>query len=159
MSKEQIDQLIREEDKVIFISAEGEKIEMPNLTQLVQWYKEYRSEEIGERIKGILSREIGDLLIAEVMIDMTNEKTLERLRTGEISKTLKHVETYNIILDSHMGQAKEQFERLKQEGQVTGNIEDCFFAQFPYGMVIMREKFGEYKNTVYDKTDLEKIIA
>lgn len=159
MIKEKIDKLIVEDTRVVFVNTEGKRVEMPNLTQLAVWYNEYKDSEIGERIKSILSREIGDLLIAEVMIDMTNEKTLERLRTGEISKTLGHVETYNIILDSHIEQAKIAFEGLKQEGEVTGNFEDCFFAQFPYGMVIMREKFRQYTNTVYDKTDIEKIIA
>lgn len=159
MTNEKIDRLVIEEGKVVFINVQGTVIEMPNLTQLVVWYKEYQGSEIGERIKEILSREIGDLLIAEVMIDMTNEKTLDRLRTGEISKTLRHVETYNIILDSHIEQAKAQFEELAKQQEVTGNFEDCFFAQFPYGMVIMREMFSVYTNTVYSKADIENLIA
>lgn len=159
MVNEKIDRLVIEKNKVIFINAEGVRIDMPNLTGLVGWYKEHKDSEIGERIKGILGLEIGDLLIAEVMIDMTNETTLERLRSGEISKNLGHVNTYNIILDSHMNQAREQFEKLASTDQAIGKFEDCFFAQFPYGMVIIREMFKEYRNTRYSKVDIEELIA
>lgn len=159
MSEERLDSLVLEGELVYFISAAGQKIEMPNLTKLVEWYKTNKGNEIGERIKEILGRTIGDLLIAEVMIDMTNEKTMDRLRTGEISKTLGHVGTYNIILDSHMDQARAQFEGLLRDGKISGQFEDCLFAQFPYGMVILREKFEDYRNTQYCKKDIEELIA
>ena len=158
MIREELDRLVIEDRKVVFINAAGKKVEMPNLTQLTKWYKEHEDAEIRERIRGILDREIGDLLISEVMIDMTNEKTLDRLRTGEISKTLRHVQTYNIILDSHMEEAREEFEEKLARGETTGQFEDCFFAKFPYGMVIMRDMFKGYRNTNYDKSDLEQLI-
>lgn len=158
MKGKELDRLVLEENQVVFINAVGKRVDMPNLSQLTKWYKEQEDAEIKERIKGILEREIGDLLIAEVMIDMTNEKTLERLRTGEISKTLGHVQTYNIILDSHIEEARAEFEEKLAKGETSGQFEDCFFAQFPYGMVIMRDMFKGFRNTNYDKSDLEQLI-
>lgn len=144
-----MDKILLEDGQVVFISAVGNKVNLPNLTKLVAWCEEEKDSEIGVRIKQILEGSIEQLLISEVMIDMNSEKTRERLCSGEISKTMGHVDTYSIILDSHMAVARKQFEEELKNNAVTGNFEDCFFAQFPYGMVIVKELFKDYKNTNY----------
>ncbi|MGL5675957.1 MAG: hypothetical protein ACRDDX_06070 [Cellulosilyticaceae bacterium] len=136
-----IDQLILKENNVVFQNAAGEEMQMPNLTALVKRYQE-DSAEVKERIREILQNDMGTLLVVEIMMDMTNETTLKRLETGEISKTMKHVNTYYVILDSQMDQARQKYEELGKEGA----LEQIFFAQFPYGMVIEREKFLEFQN-------------
>lgn len=77
MTRKNIDRLVIEDDRVLFISVQGKRIDMPNLTTLVEWYKKYK---------------------------------------------------------------------------------DCFFSQFPYGMVIMRDMFKPYRNTEYSKSDIEQLI-
>ena len=99
------------------------------------------NEVIFEKANGeIFNHEIGSLLICEIMIDMQNSTTLNRLETGEISKTMRHVSTYNIILESHLEKAKEQFEALRAQGEVEGTFEEAVFATFPYGIVIERDR-------------------
>lgn len=137
-----IDQLILKENNVVFQNAAGEEMQMPNLTALVKRYQEEGSAEVKERIREILQNDMGTLLVVEIMMDMNNETTLKRLETGEISKTMKHVNTYYVILDSQMGQARQKYKELGKEG----TLEQIFFAQFPYGMVIEREKFLEFQN-------------
>ena len=97
MSK-QLDALRVVNNEVIFEKANGEKMVMPNLTALLKLYNETSDEAIKERARKIFNHEIGSLLICEIMIDMQNSTTLNRLETGEISKTMRHVSTYNIIL-------------------------------------------------------------
>lgn len=144
-----LDQLTIEEGRVIFTKATGESMDMPNLTQIVKLYEAHKEDEIGARAKEVLDRGIGALLITEVMMDMTNDKTNERFENGEISKTMRHVNTYNIVLESHLEQAVAGFE---------GDFETCKFAEFPYGIVIEREKYPTYKNTTYCIDDIRKVI-
>lgn len=147
----QLDTLRVVNQEVIFEKANGEKITMPNLTALLNLYDETNDIAIKERIQEILSQEIGSLLICEIMIDMQNSKTLNRLETGEISKTMGHVATYNVILESHLEQAKQQFELLKTQGEVEGLFEDIIFAILPYGIIIERNRFPQFTNTEYVK--------
>ena len=149
MSK-QLDALRVVNNEVIFEKANGEKMVMPNLTALLKLYNE-TSDAIKERAREIFNHEIGSLLICEIMIDMQNSTTLNRLETGEISKTMRHVSTYNIILESHLEKAKEQFEALRAQGEVEGTFEEAVFATFPYGIVIERVKFPQFTNTEYVK--------
>lgn len=144
-----MDQLKSINNEIVFIKANGEQLAMPNLTALVKLYHKTQCEEIKTRIVEILNQEIGALLVCEIMIDMQNDTTMKRLETGEISKTMRHVGTYNIILESHLDKAKMAFQALKESGEVEGDFEACVFATFPYGMVIEREKFPQYKNTDY----------
>ena len=141
MSK-QLDALRVVNNEVIFEKANGEKMVMPNLTALLKLYNETSDEAIKERAREIFNHEIGSLLICEIMID---------LETGEISKTMRHVSTYNIILESHLEKAKEQFEALRAQGEVEGTFEEAVFATFPYGIVIERVKFPQFTNTEYVK--------
>lgn len=150
MSK-QLDALRVVNNEVIFEKANGEKMVMPNLTALLKLYNETSDEAIKERAREIFNHEIGSLLICEIMIDMQNSTTLNRLETGEISKTMRHVGTYNIILESHLEKAKEQFEALKAQDKVEGTFEEVVFATFPYGIVIERIKFPQFTNTEYVK--------
>lgn len=144
-----LDTLTLENGQVIFTKTSGERLQMPNLTKMVAMYEKQKDNEVGERLKDILARGIGTLLIAEVMVDMTNETTLKRFENGEISKTMKHVNTYNLVLESHLEQAQEGFE---------GDFNTCVFAEFPYGIVIEREKYPSYKNTDYSVEAIRKII-
>ena len=135
------------EDREIFLKdAKGKKIFMPNLTALVKMYDETADKAIQKRIESIFDEEVGSLMIAEVMIDMSNEKTLERLRTGEISKTMRHVHTYNMILESHLDEAKALFEQRVKEGVLKGSFDSICFAPFTQGIVIERKNFPEYEN-------------
>lgn len=147
----QLDTLKCIDHEVIFTKADGEQIKMPNLTALIKLYHEAESDEMKIRIEEILNQGIGSLLICEIMIDMQNETTLKRLETGEISKTMRHVGTYNIILESHIEKAKAQFEELKAKGEVAGTFEAIQFSVLPYGIVIEREKFPQYDNVEYVK--------
>lgn len=147
----QLDTLKCMDNEVIFIKADGEQIKMPNLTALIKLYHEADSDEMKARIEEILNQGIGSLLICEIMIDMQNETTLKRLETGEISKTMRHVGTYNIILESHIEKAKAQFEDLKAKGEVEETFEAIQFSVLPYGVVIEREKFPQYDNIEYVK--------
>ena len=145
-----IDCLLVQDHNVVFRNAAGVETAMPNLSKLVALYDETTDEAVKARIKEILSEPFGKLLVVEIMMDMTNERTLERLQTGEISKTMRHVHTYNVILDSHRDEARDAFEKAKAEGQVEGEFEATFFAPFPYGMVIEEAKFPNYQNTRYE---------
>lgn len=150
MSK-QLDALKVVNNEVIFEKASGEQMAMPNLTALLKLYNETNDEAIKARAREIFDHEISSLLICEIMIDMQNSTTLNRLETGEISKTMRHVGTYTIILDSHLEKAKAQFEALKAQGSVEGTFEEAVFATFPYGTVIERVKFPQFTNTEYVK--------
>ena len=69
----------------------------------------------------------------------------------KLTEQCKHVSTYNIILESHLEKAKEQFEALRAQGEVEGTFEEAVFATFPYGIVIERVKFPQFTNTEYVK--------
>lgn len=140
---EQQDTLYVRNQDIIFRSAGGKEIPMPNLTELLRMYNETTDEVIKDRIQAILNEPIGRLCVVEIMVDMTNKKTLERLRTGEICKTMGHVSTYNVILDSNIAEAKEIF----RQGDFVGEFEAICFAQFPYGMVVEESKFPNFENT------------
>lgn len=146
---QQLDALLVENGVVVFMKASGERLEMPNLTQIVALYEKQKGTDVGHYAKEILSRGIGTLLITEVMVDMTNETTLNRFQNGDITKTMRHLNTYNIVLESHLDMAKEQFE---------GDFNTCIFAEFPYGVVIEREKYPTYKNTKCSIDAIRKII-
>ena len=143
----QLDTLKYTQDEVIFEKANGEVLKLANLTALSKLYKETEDIEIKERIKEILDHDIARLLLADIMIDMQNDRVKERLQTGDISKNMQHVETYNIILDSQKEKAKALFNTLVEKGELEGKFEECIFAEFPYGIVIEREKFPQYENT------------
>lgn len=140
-----VDQLIIKDGQVVFQNVKGEEVAMPNLTKLVDMYNATSCEEIKGRLVEILESDLGKLLVAEIMVDMTNETTLKRIETGEISKTMGHVGNYYVVLDSHMDQAKAQYEASEKEG----SFESIYFAQFPFGMVIEKAKFPEYANENY----------
>lgn len=146
-------------EKCFLEKADGSCVDMPNLTDLVAWYKKYKTTEIGQRIKEILSLEFGELLVVEIMVNMAHEKTLERLKDGEIKRNLSHVKNYYIILDSQIEDAKQEFALEKAKGRIKGNFEDAFFAHFPSGMVIMRERFPSYLNKHYDRSDLDNLLS
>ncbi|MEF9958612.1 MAG: hypothetical protein RR090_03895 [Niameybacter sp.] len=145
----QLDTLKYINDEVIFVKASGETLQMPNLTALLKLYNQTEDEALKERIQDILNHDIASLLIAEIMIDMQNDRVQERLQTGEISKNMHHVGTYNIILESHLEQAKALFEELVLKGKLIGNFEEVLFAKFPCGIVIEHVKFPQYVNTEY----------
>ena len=145
----QLDTLKYTPNGVIFEKANGEVLTLANLTGLLKLYNETEDTDLKERIKEILSMDIGSLLLADIMIDMQNDKVKERLQTGEISKNMKHVGTYNIILESHKERAKALFNTLVDKGELEGTWEECIFAEFPCGIVIERIKFPQYENVDY----------
>ena len=93
--------------------------------------------------------DIASLLLADIMIDMQNDRVKERLQTGEISKNMKHVGTYNVILESHKEKAEALFNTLVDKGELEGTLEECIFGEFPCGIIIERIKFPQYENTDY----------
>nr|WP_307991672.1 hypothetical protein [uncultured Niameybacter sp.] len=145
----QLDTLKYTQEGVIFEKTNGEVLRLANLTGLVKLYNETEDIALRERIKEILSVDIASLLLADIMIDMQNDRVKERLQTGEISKNMKHVGTYNVILESHKEKAEALFNTLVDKGEVEGTFEDCIFAKFPCGIVIERIKFPQYENTDY----------
>lgn len=158
MTNKSLDRLTIKDNQVYFINIEGKEVSMPNLTALLEWYNMHKGTEIGDRIKAILSCDLEALCIAEIMIDMSSEVTKERLRTGDIAKNLKHVANYSVILDSHLQEAKEQFEKLVQEGKIEGIFEQCVFTHSPFGTLIMKEYYKAYKNTRYCKKAIEAVL-
>ncbi|MDA3730383.1 hypothetical protein PBV87_02540 [Niameybacter massiliensis] len=145
----QLDTLKYTNDEVIFVKANGEELKMPNLTALTKLYYRTDDADLKERIKAILEHDIASLLIAEIMIDMQNDRVQERLQTGEISKNMGHVGTYNIILESHREQAEILFNELVAKGELSGTFEEVLFATFPCGLVVERAKFPQYENKEY----------
>lgn len=144
-----VDGLYVKEGKIVFRNVAGQEVDMPNLTKLVEIYHESHDTELKERVKNILEQPFGKLFIVETMVDMTNETTLNRLASGEISKNMKHVQTYNLILDSHIEKARVFYAQKVEEGTLEGILEDVYFAPFPYGMVIEESKFPGYANDEY----------
>lgn len=145
----QLDTLKYTQEGVIFEKANGEVLKLANLTGLLKLYNETDDRALKERIKEILSVDIASLLLADIMIDMQNDRVKERLQTGEISKNMKHVGTYNVILDSHKEKAEALFNTLVDKGELEGTLEECIFGEFSCGIIIERIKFPQYENTDY----------
>lgn len=152
MSVQFIDQLILKDEKLQFKDAFGELYDLPNLTTLLHQYHHTTDLAIKERLYDILNHDLGTLLVVEIMIDATHEVTQKRLETGEISKNMKHVQDYYVILKSHYALAQSQFEQLHMSDGLS--FETCHFALFPYGLVIKRSDFSEYQNAYTDLSDL-----
>ena len=131
MSNSFTDQLILKDDKLKFKDAFGQIYDLPNLTTLLNQYHHTTDPVIKQRLYDILNHDLGTLLVVEIMIDATHEVTQKRLETGEISKNMKHVHDYYVILKSHYALAKSQFEQLHDLDELS--FETCHFAIFPYG--------------------------
>lgn len=147
-----------EDQKVILQTIYGESHYLPNLTTLVTIYHQHQNDIIGERIKEMLAHDIGTLLVIEIMIDATHPVTMSRLESGEISKNIKHVNDYYVILTSNIECAKANYKALASQGLLTGKFEDCCFNEMPFGMVIVREKFPQFTNEHYDQSAFENLF-
>ena len=152
--KKYMDQLIYDNKRLYYLDAFDVRYELPNLTHLIDFYHTTQSEAIKARILEMLSHDLGTLLVIEIMIDPTHEVTIKRLETGEISKNMKHVMDYYVILKSHYALAKKQYFSKYEED----SFETCHFASFPFGQVIMRSKFESYSNLYSDTTILKNIL-
>lgn len=151
---EQLDQLIYKDEQLYFKDIFCEEYALPNLTNFVKLYHETQNQTIQSHIGEILSHDLGTLLVVEIMIDPTHEITLKRLETGEISKNMKHVMDYYVILKSHYALAKKQY--LSEHKK--GCFETCHFIALPFGQVIMRSKFETYYNLYSDTAILKNIL-
>ena len=158
MHTSNINRLIIEKDLLIFENSQGMHIPMPNLTALLSLYKNNVHTPLGARIKDILQRDLGSLLIVETMLDMSHEITLNRLETGEISKNMKHVNDYYVILESEYEAAQALFNKQVEEGLLKGRFEECHFAHFPVGLVIKRENFPTYYNQNADTSIINSLL-
>lgn len=154
-----LDTLLVKDHTVILHTALHEEITLPNLTTLLNLYEAHKNTEVGDRIKAMLQRGIGTLLVIEIMIDASHPVTLERLKSGEISKNMKHVNDYNVILNSHLEEARHQFNEEASKGLVQGSFEDCCFNTMPLGTVILRSQFPHYKNTRYNKEAIDALLT
>lgn len=156
MQTQPIDQLILNDHQLCFKDVFGETYDLPNLTTLLNLYLTTSHLEIKKRLFDILNHDLGTLLVVEIMIDATHEVTQKRLETGEISKNMKHVHDYYVIPKSHYALAKSQYEA--QATQEHLNFETCHFAFFPYGQVILRQQFPDYKNVYTDTSVLQACL-
>lgn len=154
-----LDTLLVKDHTVILRTALDEELTLPNLTTLLNLYQTHKGTEVGDRIKSMLQRDIGTLLVIEIMIDASHPVTLERLKSGEISKNMKHVNDYNVILNSHLEEAYKQFNEESSKGLVQGTFEDCCFNTMPFGTVILRSHFPHYKNTHYNKEAIDTLLV
>lgn len=156
MSIQFTDQLILKDEQLQFKDAFGQIYDLPNLTTLLDLYRKTTDLVIKKRLYDILNHDLGTLLVVEIMIDATHKVTKKRLETGEISKNLKHVHDYYVILKSHYALAKSQFEQLHVSNELT--FENCHFALFPYGLVIKRSSFTDYQNIYTDISTLTNLL-
>lgn len=156
MSIQFMDQLVIKDQNLIFKDAFGTEHALPNLTTLLREYNTTTDLVVKKRLHDILSHDLGSLLVIEIMIDATHEVTKKRLKTGEISKNMKHVHDYYVILKSHYALAKSQFE--KSHPSDSHPFETCHFAMFPYGLVIKRDGFLDYQNRYTDISALTHIL-
>lgn len=148
-----VDQLIIKENKLYLQDAFGITSYLPNLTSLYTLYHQTDDEVIKNNIAPILREELGILLIVEIMIDATHEVTINRLKTGEISKNMKHVHDYYMIPKSHFALAQKQYlEEKAQHSIADAHFADCHFAMFPFGLAIMKSAFPNYTN-LYTSTN------
>nr|WP_302599935.1 hypothetical protein [uncultured Cellulosilyticum sp.] len=152
------DTLLIKNHTVVLHTSLHEEIVLPNLTTLLNLYQTHKNTEVGHRIKAMLQCDIGTLLVIEIMIDASHPVTLERLKSGEISKNMKHVNDYNVILNSHLEDARKQFNEQASKGLVQGTFEDCCFNTMPFGTVILCSRFPHYKNTHYNKEAIDTLI-
>ena len=156
MSIQFIDQIVIKDQNLIFKDTFGTEHALPNLTTLLREYTTTTDLVVKKRLHDILSHDLGSLLVIEIMIDATHEVTKKRLETGEISKNMKHVHDYYVILKSHYALAKSQFENNHPSS--THTFEACHFAMFPYGLVINRSSFLNYQNKYTDISALTQIL-
>lgn len=157
MSIQFMDQLVLKDQNLIFKDAFATEHALPNLTTLLHEYTTTTDLVVKKRLHDILSHDLGSLLVIEIMIDATHEVTKKRLETGEISKNMKHVHDYYVILKSHYALAKSQFENAHPSS--THPFETCHFAMFPYGLVINRSGFLNYQNKYTDISALTHILG
>lgn len=150
--------LLLKDEELVFENTVGTQIPLPHLTKLLELYRENLNTPLGQRIKDILSRDLGSLLIVETMVDPTHEVTLKRLETGEISKNMKHVNDYYVIFDSEYDFAKTLFQQYVATDVLEGSFEDCHFAKFPFGLVIKRDAFPQYCNQHEDISVLQSLL-
>ena len=157
MTAVQVDRLILKDKKLYLKDVFGEEFALPNLTTLLNLYQTTTNQDVKQRIFDILNHDLGTLLVVEIMIDATHEVTLKRLETGEISKNMKHVHDYYVILRSHYALAKKAYEDTPHAKEAS--FESCHFALFPYGQVILRSGYPEYMNSYTDISILQEILA
>lgn len=150
--------LLLKDEILVFENTVGTQIPLPHLTRFLELYRENLHTPLEQRIKDMLSRDLGSLLIVETMIDPNHEVTLKRLETGEISKNMKHVNDYYVIFDSEYDRAKTLFEQYVSNGILQGAFEDCHFSQFPFGLVIKRAAFPQYYNEQEDISILQTLL-
>lgn len=153
-----LDTLLLRNNTLVLHTIAHEEIELPNLTKLINLYQTSKHSEVGHRIKEMLQNDIGTLLVIEIMIDATHPVTLERLKSGEISKNMKHVHDYYVILNSQLDDAKNYFNEDAANGLVQGTFEACCFNTMPFGTVILRSSFPSYKNTNYNKEAIDNLL-
>lgn len=153
-----LDTLLIKNQQVILQTTTHQEIYLPNLTTLVELYDTHKNTVMGNRIKEMLNHDIGTLLVMEIMIDATHPVTIERLKSGEISKNMKHVNDYNVVLTSNIENARIQYAKAVSDGLLTGTFEDCCFNTMSFGIVILRERFPQFKNDHYDKTAFENLF-
>lgn len=147
MQTSTVDQLIIEENKLYFLDAFGIRSFLPNLTSLYTLYQQTDDERIKANILPIFKEDLGTLLVVEIMIDATHAVTMERLRSGEISKNMKHVHDYYIIPKSHFALAQKQYlEEKTLEDSTPAQFSDCHFSMFPFGLAIIKAAFPSYTN-------------
>ncbi|MBU3803696.1 MAG: hypothetical protein H9872_02905 [Candidatus Cellulosilyticum pullistercoris] len=156
MAKQFMDQIIIKDQMLIFKDAFGAEYSLPNLTVLLHDYNTTTDLKVKQRLYEILNHDLGSLLVIEIMIDANHEVTKKRLETGEISKNMKHVHDYYVILKSHYALAKDQFE--KTHALALPDFESCHFAMFPYGLVIKRNDFPNYQNSYTDISALTHLL-
>ncbi|WP_054743907.1 hypothetical protein [Cellulosilyticum ruminicola] len=131
---------------------------MPNLTTLVALYHKHKNEVVDTRIKEIFSHNIGILLVVEIMIDANHPVTMEHLKSSEISKNMKHVRDYYVILTSHLKKHVYNMcnpyliDCLKVHLKIASST-PCLLTP-----VIVREKFPQFKNTNYNQTTFKNLF-
>lgn len=156
MNAVQVDTLIFKNNQLYLKDVFQDEYVLPNLTTLITLYKQTTNPEVKNRIYDMLNQDLGTLLIIEIMIDATHEVTLKRLETGDISKNMKHVMDYYVILKSHYALAKKQY--LQDKALDIPPFESCHFAHFPYGQVILRAGYPNYTNLYTDTSIMEAIL-
>ena len=150
----QLDQLIYKNEQLYFRDAFYEEHVLPNLTSFITLYHQTSNQTVKKHIQEIFNHDLGTLLVVEIMIDPTHEVTLKRLETGDISKNMKHVMDYYVILKSHYALAKKQYHSDYPQTP----FETCHFANFPFGQVIMRSEFTTYYNLYSDTSVLKSLF-
>ena len=159
MQTSTVDQLMIKEDKLYFVDAFGTSIFLPNLTSLYTLYQQTDDEVVKANILPILKEDLGTLLVVEIMIDATHEVTINRLKTGEISKNMKHVHDYYIIPKSHFALAQKQYLEEKAASlEENAHFSDCHFSMFPFGLAIIKTAFPSYVNPYTSTSCLTHLI-